>query len=74
MLLDRGADLNTQNRQGQTALHFAFTFGYTELGKWLVKKDANTTLKNMHGMTCYEGISPSQPAMPFVQRYVKDSK
>eukprot|EP00961_Rhodomonas_salina_P210486 2842065-Rhodomonas_salina.1 len=23
----RGADLNSQNRQGQTALHFAFAFG-----------------------------------------------
>jgi len=71
MLHNRGADLNTQNRLGQTALHFAFAFGYTELGKWLVKKGANTNLKNSNGMTCYEGLSQAQPAMPFVQRYVK---
>ena len=70
-LHNRGADLNTQNRLGQTALHFAFAFGYTELGKWLVSKGANTNLKNANGMTCYQGLSPQQPAMPFVQRYVK---
>mmetsp|Transcript_13392 Transcript_13392/g.30917 ORF Transcript_13392/g.30917 Transcript_13392/m.30917 type:complete len:337 (+) Transcript_13392:45-1055(+) len=70
-LHNRGADLNSQNRLGQTALHFAFAFGYTELGKWLVKKGAATSLKNSSGMTCYEGLSPQQPAMPFVQRYVK---
>ena len=67
----RGADLDTQNRLGQTALHFAFAFGYTELGKWLVQKGANTNIKNANGMTCYQGLSPAQPAMPFVQRYVK---
>ena len=70
-LHNRGADLDTQNRLGQTALHFAFAFGYTELGKWLVQKGANTNLKNANGMTCYQGLSPQQPAMPFVQRYVK---
>jgi ankyrin repeat protein len=74
MLHQRGGNLNTQNRQGQTALHFAFAFGYTELGKWLVKANADTTLKNMHGMTCYEGLSPAQPAMPFVHRYVTGGK
>lgn len=70
-LHNRGADLDTQNRLGQTALHFAFAFGYTELGKWLVQKGANTNVKNANGMTCYQGLSPAQPAMPFVQRYVK---
>ena len=70
-LHNRGADLDTQNRLGQTALHFAFAFGYTELGKWLVQKGANPNLKNANGMTCYQGLSPQQPAMPFVQRYVK---
>ena len=29
MLHQRGANINTQNRQGQTALHFAFAYGYT---------------------------------------------
>lgn len=72
MLHHRGGNISTQNRQGQTALHFAFAFGYTELGKWLVKKNADTTLKNMNGMTCYEGLSQAQPAMPFVSRYVKE--
>jgi hypothetical protein len=57
--------------QGQTALHFAFALGYTELGKWLIKKGASTSIKNCNAMTCYEGLSPAQPAMPFVQRYVK---
>ena len=70
-LHNRGADLDTQNRLGQTALHFAFAFGYTEVGKWLVQKGANTNLKNANGMTCYQGLSPQQPAMPFVQRYTK---
>ena len=34
-LLRRGANLNSQNHKGQTALHFCFTYGFSDLGSIL---------------------------------------
>jgi len=56
LCMRRGADLNQQNLTGQTALHFAFGYGYTEAGEYLVKKGANDSIKNKDGLTCYEGL------------------
>ena len=36
-----GADLDAQNEQGQTAMHFAHAYGYRELAEYLVRKGAN---------------------------------
>jgi ankyrin repeat protein len=33
VLLRGGANMNVQNNKGQTPLHFAFAFGYQELGQ-----------------------------------------
>jgi hypothetical protein len=42
-------------------LHFAFAYGYHELGKYLLSLGADDTVANMHGMTCYEGLDPDEP-------------
>jgi len=55
-LLRRGAGLNTQNHKGQTALHFCFTYGYTDLGNYLISKGADDTIENLACLTCYEGL------------------
>ena len=56
-LLRRGAGLNTQNHKGQTALHFCFTYGYTDLGNYLISKGADDTIENLACLTCYEGLN-----------------
>ena len=56
LCMRRGANLNQQNLTGQTALHFAFGYGYTEAGEYLVKKGADDSIKNKDGLTCYEGL------------------
>jgi hypothetical protein len=57
LCLRRAAPINAQNLQGQTPLHFAFGYGYTELGEYLIRKGADDSLRNNDGLTCYEGIA-----------------
>lgn len=55
LCLRRGANLNSQNLTGQTPLHFAFGYGYVQVGEYLVKKGADDSIRNKDGLTCYEG-------------------
>ena len=57
LCLRRGADLNAQNLQGQTPLHFTYSYGYAEVGEYLVQKGADDSVRNKDGLTCYEGLS-----------------
>lgn len=57
-LLKRGCDINGQNNKGQTALHFCFAYGYTDLAEWLISKGADDQLRNVFGLSCYEGLGP----------------
>jgi len=56
LCMRRGADLNIRNLNGQTPLHFAFGYGYTELGEYLVHKGADDSICNKDGLTPYEGL------------------
>ncbi|KAK1930927.1 OTU domain-containing protein 5-A [Phytophthora citrophthora] len=52
LALRRGANINSQNNRGNTALHFCFAYGYGDsLGAYLISKGADTTLENDDGMT-----------------------
>ena len=53
--------LNSQTNTGQTALHYAFAYGYHELGRYLLSLGADDTIVNVHGMSCYEGLDPDEP-------------
>ncbi|GFH54691.1 hypothetical protein CTEN210_11167 [Chaetoceros tenuissimus] len=55
--LRQGCDVNTQNRKGQTALHFCFGYGFESLGNYLISKGADETITNTQGCTCYEGLN-----------------
>ena len=50
-LIDAGADINYQNKEGSTALHTAAFFCRTEIVQMLLGKNADKSLKNQYGDT-----------------------
>ena len=54
-----GANINDQNKQGQTALHYLFAYKYENLAAYLISKGADDTLQNEFGYTCYDGLRPA---------------
>jgi uncharacterized protein len=61
-LIEAGADLNFQNKDGSTALHTAAFFCRPEIVKMLLDKGADKTIKNKFGATAYESV-----AAPFAE-------
>lgn len=58
MLLLRGANVNHQNSQGNTALHFALSFDSEgTLGEYLIEHGADDTIENIDGLTPYDGLA-----------------
>ena len=58
MLIIRGANINHQNAQGNTALHFALAFDTQGLiGEYLIEHGADDTIENLQGLTPYDGIT-----------------
>jgi len=57
-LMKRGAAVNRQNADGQTALHFCLGLGHSELGDYLLAKGADDSVANTHGLTPFEGLRP----------------
>eukprot|EP01038_Epipyxis_sp_PR26KG_P011234 gene11234-15074_t len=58
MLLIRGANINHQNAQGNTALHFALAFDSEGiLGEYLIEHGADDTIENIDGLTPYDGVA-----------------
>lgn len=55
LLLERGADVNAQNRDGATPLHSAAFLGRTETVKLLLEKGADPKLRNNTGSTAIDG-------------------
>lgn len=63
LCLRRGALLNIQNLTGQTPLHFAFGYGFSEVGEYLISKGADDSVTNKDGLTCYEGLGARELAL-----------
>jgi hypothetical protein len=57
LCLRRGSELNKQNINGQSCLHYAFGYGFEDLGEYLIDKGADDSLKNADNLTCYEGLN-----------------
>jgi hypothetical protein len=55
-----GADINAQNRLGNTPLHSALDFGCDELAGYLVSKGADRLLRNAAGHVPGEKIRPKE--------------
>ncbi|KAG5189103.1 hypothetical protein JKP88DRAFT_243361 [Tribonema minus] len=60
LCLRRGANINVQNFNGQTPLHYAFGYGFESLGQYLISKGARDDVLNKDGLTCYEGLSAEE--------------
>ncbi len=55
LALRYGAYINAVNNSGNTALHFCFRYGFGDsLGQYLIRKGADTTIRNVEGKTCFE--------------------
>jgi len=59
MLIDAGADINFQNKDGSTPVHTAAFFCRPEIVKMLLVKGADKTVRNKYGQTAYEIVSGS---------------
>jgi hypothetical protein len=57
MCVRAGVPLDAQNKQGNTALHYCYGYGYFELGEYLINKGADECVTNAAGETAYEGLS-----------------
>jgi ankyrin repeat protein len=62
LLIKFGADVNAQNRQGQTPLHIAMNAGHThaDMVKFLISKGARKDIKNVFGWTPVDGLRPDE--------------
>merc|ERR1711871_666777 len=58
MLLIRGANVNHQNSQGNTPLHYAPAFDTEgQLGEYLIEHGADDTIENIDGLSPYDGLA-----------------
>ena len=55
-----GVPLDARNAQGQTAMHFAYAYGYDELAEYLIRKGANPMVVNAHGLRPDQGLDPDR--------------
>lgn len=58
-LLKKGANPNHQNHLGNTAMHYAMAYKFTDLAAWLAdpqKGGADDTILNAKGLSCYDGL------------------
>ena len=60
MLFAKGANVNHQNKQGQTSLHYAMEYNYFDFGTWLADSQngggADDTVENQFQLTAYDGL------------------
>ena len=57
-LIQKGANMNHQNKNGQTAGHFANAYQFFDLSQWLFANGADDTIENMYGLSPYDGLQP----------------
>ena len=58
MLVNRGANINLQNANGNTALHYAMAYDASgDLGEYLIGQGADDALENQWGLSPYDGIT-----------------
>ncbi|KAL3764850.1 hypothetical protein ACHAWO_006034 [Cyclotella atomus] len=49
-------DSAEENLNGNSCLHFAFGYGFADLGEYLIAKGADDSIQNINGLTCWEGL------------------
>jgi ankyrin repeat protein len=56
LLIKSKAEINTQDKKGNTALHYASTYGFQAVVDYLLGKEADVSITNAQGKSCLEGI------------------
>jgi len=60
LLLTKGANPNSQNRQGNTPGHYAVGYHFYDLATWMFDPEgggADDRIENKWGLTPYDGLS-----------------
>lgn len=52
----RGADVQSTNHSGNSALHYALAYRYSKAAAWLIRHGAKEDVLNGEGLTPYEGL------------------
>ena len=55
-LVQKGANINHQNGNGQSAGHFANSYQFFEFSQWLFSSGGDDTLQNKFGLSPYDGL------------------
>lgn len=55
--LRHGNDINAQNKDGNTPLHYCFTYKYKKLAWYLLSKGARRNIPNKYGLIAQEGLT-----------------
>mmetsp|Transcript_15917 Transcript_15917/g.15331 ORF Transcript_15917/g.15331 Transcript_15917/m.15331 type:complete len:128 (+) Transcript_15917:22-405(+) len=66
LALRHGGHINMTNCMGNTALHFAVEYGYTDLANYLISKKANIEIHNVRGFGANEGIKAKKEVYNFL--------
>ena len=60
--------LNRQNLAGNTAMHYAFQYGFDQLGEYLVSKRGSDVVANNRGLSCRQGTEEGSAAAPTAEQ------
>ena len=72
-LIEAGANVNLQNKEGSTALHSAAFLCRREIVKALLENGANKELKNNYGSTAYDAVAtPFSEVKAIYDQFSKD--
>ena len=73
LLIEAGADVNLQNKEGSTALHPAAFLCRTEIVKMLLDNGADRELLNIYGSTALASVAgPFSDVKPIYDQFSKD--
>lgn len=66
-LIRRGSNVNHKNCNGNTPLHFAFSYDKSGLiAEFLIESGGDDTIENLYGLTCYDGLGKDEEEMGMI--------